>query len=149
MGNLRRQGYGSSSPSGLCNTHTNYNLNDGADDCSVFTATPSPLSFTFITSPSDVSAVKYTMWTKHFLDTAERTESKLPRKKHYSLAFEVLRQKWMVMGELRVPALTCHTLRSDIHCSSVICAPSLDAGCCYIDICVFTGVRLWRRKKNT
>lgn len=46
----------------------------------------------------------------------------------------------MVMGELSVPALTCHTLWSDIHCASVIGALSPDAGCCYIDICVLTGV---------
>lgn len=31
MGNLRHRGFGSNSLWGLCNKHTNYNLNDGAD----------------------------------------------------------------------------------------------------------------------
>lgn len=44
------------------------------------------------------------------------------------------------MGELGIPALTCHTLGSDIHCASVIFALSLDTGCCYIDICVLARV---------
>lgn len=38
MGNLRRRGCGSSSLWRLYNTYTNYNLNDGADDCIFFTA---------------------------------------------------------------------------------------------------------------
>lgn len=61
-----------------------------------------------------------------------------PRNKLYSLAIEVMRKKGVVMGKLGVPALACHTLRSDIHCASVNCALSLETGCCYIGLCVLT-----------
>lgn len=59
---------------------------------------------------------------------------------HHSLAFEVHREKRVVVGELRVPVLTCHTLWSDIHCACVICALPLDAGHCCVDIGVLTVV---------
>lgn len=56
--------------------------------------------------------------------------------KRYSLAFEVLGKKRMVMGELGVPALTRHTLWSDIHGALVIRAHTLDAGRCDVEISV-------------
>lgn len=51
------------------------------------------------------------------------------------------------MGELGVPALTRHTLRGDIHSTSVICALSLYTGCCYITSTVLTVVCVCGQKK--
>lgn len=122
MGNLHHQGYGSSSLWGLCNTHTNYNLNDGAAG-SIF-------HWAITITNSEVHKQPWLL--------TER----------YSLALEVLRKKWVVMGKLRVPALTRHTLGSDVHCASVIRALPLDTGCCRIGIRVPTGVGFWQRKKK-
>lgn len=46
------------------------------------------------------------------------------------------------MGELGIPALTCHPLGSDIHCASVIFALSPDTGGCHVHICVLPGVQV-------
>lgn len=70
------------------------------------------------------------------------------RTRRYSLASEVLWQEGVVMGELRIPALTCHSLWSHIHRATVICARPLETGCCYIDICVLAGVGFWQKKKK-
>lgn len=45
-----------------------------------------------------------------------------PQWRRHSLAFEVVRKEGVVVRELRVPALADHTLRSDIHGATVICA---------------------------
>lgn len=129
MGNLHHLGCGSNSSGGLCNTHTSYNLNDHADRCIVCKQNPVMSSRPF------------------YLDCKMRRTNKLSpgqvgnhKNKDHSLAFELLRKKRVVMGELGVPVLTRHTLRSHIHCSSVISALSLDAGRCCVDIGVLAGV---------
>ena len=74
MGNLLHRGYGSSSLAGLCGTHTNYNLNHGADDwvfCSV--AKNSKIPF------PGISTVECMKRTNRRLDTAQRTESNQSR----------------------------------------------------------------------
>lgn len=151
MGNLHHQGYGSSSLWGLYNTYTNYNLNDGADDCIFYSKVIiSKFHFHHFSITFPLAFQQSNAQSEQITSLRELNPScQGPSNKHYSLAFEVLRKKGVVMGKLGVPALTCHTLWSDIHCASVICALSLDTGYCYIDICVLTWVRVWQRKKKT
>lgn len=76
-----------------------------------------------------------TVRSQAYLSSEHRTRAVIcPETTLHSLAFEVVRKEGVVVGELGVPALACHTLWSDIHGAAVICALSLNTWRGYIDI---------------